>query len=104
MGLCAKLVIFKERDSVKRTNGRNVKKNQIVNWRNFKKETIRTRRVTEEVKIKWIREKKYWTTKIIVEIIDRKETKIVIGWKTEGINWKRKEENARPRKSAKRED
>ena len=104
MGLCPKLIIFEERDSRKRANGRNVEKNKIVNWRNFKKEAIRTRVAPEKVEIKWIREKKYWAAKIIVKIIDIKKTKRIIGLETEGINWKRKEENARPIESAKGKD
>lgn len=104
MGLCPKRIIFKKRDSRKGTNGRNVKENQIVNWINFKKEAIRTRIVTEKVEGKWIGEKKYWATKIIVKIIDIKEAEIGRGWETEGINWERKEENARPREPAKGED
>lgn len=104
MGLCSKRTLFKERNPRKGANGRNVKENKIINWINFKEETTRTRRVAKEVEVKRIGEEKYWAAKIIVKIIDIKETKRVIGWKTEGINWKRKEENAWPRESAKGEN
>lgn len=95
MGICSKLALFEKVGGWKVTDVGNVKKNQIINWINFKKEAIRVIVASKEIERKLIAKKTYLATKIVIKGINREKTEGRISLKTKTINRKEQKENAR---------